>query len=184
MNKQNFLNDIRAKVSHALEHLIEISNLRPGQIFVVGCSSSEIQGERIGSSTNLDIGEAVFHGLFPIIEKNRLYLAVQCCEHLNRCLVIESICAEQYGLEKVNVVPHSKAGGALATTAYHHFKEPVIVEKISAHAGIDIGDTLIGMHLRPVVVPVRCEIKEVGAAHLTLAKTRLKLIGGERAKYM
>lgn len=184
MVKQNFLDEIRANVSYALNHLIEASNLRPGKIIVVGCSSSEIQGERIGSCTNSDIGEAVFRGLYPLIEKHRLNLAVQCCEHLNRCLVVENLCAEQYGLEPVNVVPHPKAGGALATVAYHNLKEPVIVEKISAHAGIDIGDTFIGMHLQPVAAPLRCEIKKIGAAHLTMAKTRFKLIGGERAKYI
>jgi len=184
MDKQNFLDDIRAKVNLALDSLIKDANLSTGQIIVVGCSSSEIQGQRIGSCTNLELGKSVFQGLISIIEKNKLHLAVQCCEHLNRSLVVEKVCAEQHGLEMVNVVPHLKAGGALATAAYNSFKEPVIVEKISAHAGIDIGDTFIGMHLRPVAVPIRCAIKEIGSAHLTMAMTRLKLIGGERAKYI
>ncbi|MEL7563298.1 MAG: TIGR01440 family protein [Dehalobacterium sp.] len=183
MDQEGFLNEIRHRIKVALEQLITVSNLLPGQIIVVGCSTSEIQGEKIGSCSSLEIGETVFQELWSITEKRGLYLAIQCCEHLNRCLVIENECAEKYGLEIVSVVPHVKAGGSLATTAYYHFKNSVVVEEIKAHAGIDIGDTFIGMHLRFVAVPVRCKISEIGAAHLTMARTRPKLIGGERAKY-
>jgi uncharacterized protein (TIGR01440 family) len=183
MENKSFLSRIRNSIRDACMHLIAVSNLEHGQIIVVGCSSSEVQGEKIGSTTNIKISEVLLEEICSIVNKNKLYLAVQCCEHLNRCLVVEKSCAEQYGLDVVNVVPHLKAGGGIATAAYNNFKNPVIVEKISAHAGIDIGDTFIGMHLRPVAVPVRCQISVIGSAHLTMARTRLKMVGGERAKY-
>ena len=118
------------------------------------------------------------------LEPRGIYLAAQCCEHLNRALIIEEEAAGQYGLEMVNVVPQLKAGGSFATAAYGGMSRPVAVERIQAHAGIDIGDTFIGMHLRPVVVPVRTSVREIGGAHVTCARTRLKFIGGERAKYL
>jgi uncharacterized protein (TIGR01440 family) len=180
----NLDDEITAKINSALAELLHIANLKPKQILVVGCSSSEIQGKRIGSCSSIEIGKGVFAGLIHLLQTNGLFLAVQCCEHLNRCLVVEKECAELYNLEIVNVVPALKAGGSLATTAYTEFKEPVVVERISAHAGMDIGDTFIGMHLRPVAVPVRPQVKSIGEANLTMARTRPKLIGGERAKYL
>ena len=169
------LEELRQEVRIAAEELLSAANMRPGQILVVGCSSSEIASHKIGSYSSAEIGKAVFE---------ELYLAAQCCEHLNRALIVEEEAAEKYGLEMVNVVPQLKAGGSFATAAYAGFEHPTAVERIQAHAGIDIGDTFIGMHLRPVAVPVRTSIRAIGGAHVTCARTRLKYIGGERAHYL
>lgn len=174
---------ITEQVQHALEGLLAVARLRPRDIVVVGCSTSEVMGERIGKAGNLEVAEAILDGLLPILRERGLYLAVQCCEHLNRALVVERECAERYNLELVTVVPHPKAGGALAATAMKRFSDPAVAESIAAHAGIDIGDTFIGMHLKRVAVPVRLDIDRIGEAHLTLARTRPKLIGGARAQY-
>jgi len=171
------------QTKNSLEELLKITNLLKGSIFILGGSTSEITGNKIGTATNLEIGEAIIQAILPIIKKNELYLAVQCCEHLNRALIVEKECAEKYNWEVVNAVPHKSAGGSLATAAYQHFDNPVSIEKIKAHAGMDIGDTFIGMHLKHVAIPVRIDINKIGEAHLTLARTRPKLIGGERAKY-
>lgn len=168
---------------NAVSELLDIVDLLKGDIFVLGGSTSEITGNKIGTASNPEIGEKIIKKLLPLIKNNELFLAVQCCEHLNRALVVERECAVKYNLEVVNAVPHKKAGGSLATAAYKYFENPVMVEKIAGHAGIDIGDTLIGMHLKHVVVPVRIDIKKIGEANLTLARTRPKLIGGERGKY-
>ena len=157
------------------EELINTAAMKPGQILVVGCSSSEIAAHAIG--------QAVFTALSHVTKKHGLYLAAQCCEHLNRALIVEEECAEKYGLEMVNVKPQLKAGGSFSTAAWNGFEHPCAVEFIKAHAGIDIGDTLIGMHLRHVAVPVRTTIKSIGSAHVVCARTRLKYIGGERAAY-
>lgn len=175
--------DLTEQVAHVARELLKVAGLKPGQILVVGCSTSEIAGQRIGTASSLEIGEQVVQGLLKATREYQVYLAAQCCEHLNRALVIEAQAAEIYGLEEVTVVPALKAGGALATAAYRALHRPVVVSRIQAHAGIDIGGTLIGMHLRPVAVPVRLEVKTIGAAHLTLARTRPALIGGERAVY-
>lgn len=167
----------------ALEELLTQAHLKSGHILVVGCSSSEIKGERIGKASSLELAEAVFKGIYPVLQEKGIYLAAQCCEHLNRALVVEGECVERYNLEVVTVVPHPDAGGSFASVAYLQFKNPVLVETIKAHAGMDIGDTFIGMHLKRVAVPVRASIKEIGKAHLTMARTRPPLIGGERAKY-
>ena len=167
----------------ALRGLLAVAGLRPHDILVVGCSTSEVAGHKIGSASSADVADAIMSGLLPIIRESQLYLAVQCCEHLNRALVVERECADRYGLELVTVIPHLKAGGALAAAAMKEYGDPVVVEGISAHAGMDIGDTFIGMHLRHVAVPVRLEITKIGDAHLTMARTRPKLIGGERALY-
>lgn len=174
---------ISRQVEQVVEGLLGVANLKQGHILVVGCSTSEVLGKRIGKAGSLEVAEAVFEPLARAAAQEKLWLAFQCCEHLNRALVVEEEAAERYGLEVVTVVPHAKAGGSLATTAFHKFRHPVVVESISAHAGIDIGDTFIGMHLKPVAVPVRLGIKSVGEAHLTAARTRPKLIGGERAIY-
>ena len=168
---------------NAVSELLDIVDLLEGDIFVLGGSTSEITGNKIGTASNPEIGEKIIKKIIPLIKKNDIFLAVQCCEHLNRALVVEKECAVKYNLEVVNAVPHKKAGGSLSTAAYKHFENPVMVEKISGHAGIDIGDTLIGMHLKHVVVPVRIDIKKIGEANLTLARTRPKLIGGERGRY-
>lgn len=177
------LQDITSKVTNVVDELIKVANLKANQIVIIGCSTSEIQGKRIGSASSMDIAKAVFDGIIPFIKSKNLFLAVQCCEHLNRALIVEEECVNKYGYETVTVLPHLHAGGAFATNAYNQFKSPVLVESISAHAGIDIGDIFIGMHLKRVAVPVRCEIKNIGEAHLTMARTRPLLIGGERAKY-
>lgn len=177
------LNEIRNDAQTAAQELLAVANLKPGQIVVVGCSSSEISGKKIGSASSMEIAAAVLTGILPILQEQKVFLAAQCCEHLNRSLVVEAECAEKYGWEEVAVVPHLKAGGGFATAYYHQCSQPVMVERIAAHAGIDIGDTFIGMHLRRVVVPVRGSSDSIGKAHLTMARTRKALIGGERAKY-
>lgn len=177
------LEEITAKVNQAITELLDIAKLKPGEIVVVGTSSSEIMGKKIGSDSSMEVAEAVFKGIYPVILERQLFLAGQCCEHLNRALVVEAACAEKYGLEIVTVIPWLKAGGGWATACMQNFQEPVVVESIKGHSALDIGDTLIGMHLRPVVVPVRLAVREVGFAHVTAARTRPKLIGGERARY-
>lgn len=153
------------------------------QILVIGCSTSEIAGKRIGTAGTEQVADMIFLELKSLQSRTGVHLAFQCCEHLNRALVVEEETAIRFSLEEVTVVPVRNAGGAMATFAFQYFQKPVVVESIQAHAGIDIGDTFIGMHLKPVAVPIRTAIKQVGHAHVTLAKTRPKLIGGERAVY-
>ena len=163
--------------------ILEIANLKVGSLFVIGCSTSEVIGGKIGTTSSPETAQAVFSGIYRAAKKYHVYLVAQCCEHLNRALILESAAAEKYGYEEVNVVPQPKAGGSFATVAYHAFEHPVAVEHIKAHAGLDIGDTLIGMHLKDVAVPVRISHKTIGEAHLTCARTRAKFIGGIRAFY-
>jgi uncharacterized protein (TIGR01440 family) len=177
------LQQIQDQVLNVLKDLQQHAQLKPSQLLVVGASTSEVIGERIGTSGTMDTAGALYKGVLAFQEETGVAVAIQCCEHLNRALVMEREEAERRGYEEVRVVPARSAGGALATHAYHHMNEPVIVEFIKADAGIDIGDTFIGMHLKHVAVPVRSEVKKVGEAHVTLAKTRPKLIGGERAMY-
>ncbi|MBS6518181.1 MAG: TIGR01440 family protein [Clostridium sp.] len=174
---------IKSQIKQMLGEFFEAAGMKEGQILVVGCSSSEIEAHRIGSYSSREVGQAVFQEIYQETQKRGIYLAAQCCEHLNRALIVEEACAEKYGLEQVNVVPQLKAGGSFATAAFEAFQNPAAVERIQAHGGIDIGDTFIGMHLRPVAVPVRTSVREIGSAHVTCARTRLKCIGGERAKY-
>ena len=175
--------DITNQAYTAAKELIDIANPLPGQILVVGCSTSEVGGAGIGTFSSPELAEAVFEGIYKATEEADLYLAAQCCEHLNRAIILEEIAAEKYGYEPVNVVPQPKAGGSFATAAYKAFNHPVAVEHIKAHLGMDIGDTLIGMHLKDVAVPVRIATKQIGDAHLVCARTRAKFIGGERAVY-
>ncbi|WP_071393280.1 TIGR01440 family protein [Bacillus tuaregi] len=163
-----------------IQNLVE---LRKGQIFVIGCSTSEVQGATIGTSGTIDTAEILFTEFKRFQESTGVELAFQCCEHLNRALVVEREVAEKHGFELVSVVPARNAGGSMATYAYQHMTDPVVVEFIRADAGIDIGDTFIGMHLKHVAVPIRASIDTIGNAHVTLARTRPKLIGGERAVY-
>lgn len=167
----------------AFEELIEVAGLTKGQILVVGCSSSEIVGQTIGHGSSFEVANELFEAVYPILKEKGIYLAAQCCEHLNRALIVEKECAEKYGLDPVCVVPYPKAGGSFATAAWRHFEAPVAVEHIRAHAGIDIGGVLVGMHLREVAVPVRLSVSKIGEANILCARTRPKLIGGERAKY-
>ena len=174
---------IKRAATAAINELIETANLKAGQVLVIGCSSSEIVGEKIGHGSSLASAEAVLEAILPILESRGIYLAAQCCEHLNRALILERACAERYGWEEVAVVPQPKAGGSFAAAAWQSMREPVAVEHIRAHAGLDIGGTLIGMHLRDVAVPVRLSVASIGEARLLAARTRPKFIGGIRAKY-
>ncbi len=177
------MKEIRQAAVAAVTELINTASLKKGQILVIGCSSSEIAGGTIGHASSIEAAEAVFEAIYPILKEKGIHLAAQCCEHLNRAIIIERECAEAYGLEEVCVVPQPKAGGSFATTAWKQFTSPVAVEHICAHAGLDIGGTLIGMHLREVAVPVRLSVDHIGNAHILAARTRPKYIGGSRAKY-
>ncbi len=177
------MKEITEQARQAITELLEAARLQPGDIVVVGCSSSEVLGERIGTGSSMDAAGAVMDGILPVLQERGIYLAAQCCEHLNRAIILEAAAARAYGLEPVNVLPQPKAGGSFATTAWQRLQAPVAVERVQAHAGLDIGGTLIGMHLRPVAVPVRLSLKQIGAALLLCARTRPKFIGGCRAVY-
>ena len=168
---------------NAAAELIKIAKLEEGDILVVGCSTSEITGAKIGSDSKPEIAEEVFLGIWEAAKSKGVYVAAQCCEHLNRAIIVEKEAARTRDLDQVNVVPQPKAGGSFATAAYKYFENPVAVEHIKADAGMDIGDTLIGMHLKEVAVPVRLEIRSIGEARLVCARVRPKCIGGERAHY-
>lgn len=182
MEEQN-LADIARQTRDAVEELLDVAALPPERLLVVGCSTSEVQGEKIGSAGSTFIAASILTALRRACHNRRIYLAVQCCEHLNRALVVERTAAEKYNLTEVQVVPVPHAGGALAAQAMRDFVAPVVVESIAAHAGLDIGCTLIGMHLRPVAVPVRLAHHTIGQALVVAARTRPKLIGGARAVY-
>lgn len=172
---------IKKQAAAACREICEKACLKRGQILVVGCSSSAIVGDRPGSNSNPEIGEAVLLGMAEVLEPKGIYLAAQCCEHLNRAVIIEREAVP--GHEIVSVVPQPKAGGSFATAAYKHFKDPVALEEIAADSGIDVGGTLIGMHLKKVAIPVSLENDAIGKARLTAARTRPKFIGGVRARY-
>lgn len=173
--------EITAQAAAATKEIIEVAGLRKGQILVVGCSTSEICGDKIGTNSNLEVAKAAFKGIYDTANAQGVYVAAQCCEHLNRAIIVERI-AVPFS-EIVNVVPQPKAGGSLATTAYGVFEDPVAVEEIRADAGIDIGGTMIGMHIKKVAVPVRLSNNAIGHAHVAAARSRAKFIGGERAHY-
>lgn len=177
------MEEVKRQARQALTELLTAADLKKGDILVVGCSSSEIVGQRIGKGSSTEAAQAVFEGIYPVLKEKGIFLAAQCCEHLNRALVLERRAAEAFGYEPVCVVPQPKAGGSFATAAYQQFDEPVLVEEVRAKAGMDIGGTLIGMHLKAVAVPVRVSLTKIGEAILLCAKTRPKYIGGERAKY-
>ena len=175
--------EISMQAQTIVTELLEQAKLKPGSLFVIGCSSSEIVGKRIGKGSSLEAAQAVFRGIYPILQQNGIFLAVQCCEHLNRALILERSAAEARGYELVNVVPQPHAGGSFAVTAWNAFSDPAAVEAIRADAGMDIGGTLIGMHLRQVAVPVRTSLSRIGEAIVLCARTRPKYIGGPRALY-
>lgn len=177
------LEQIQAQARQAAAELLETAKLKEKDIFVVGCSSSEIGGERIGTHSSTELAQAVLGGIYPLLKEYGVFLAAQCCEHLNRAIILEKEAAEWYRLPVVNAVPQPKAGGSFATAAYAAFRQPVAVEQIQAQAGMDIGGTLIGMHLAPVAVPVRLSLSRIGEAGLICARTRPKYIGGERTHY-
>ena len=177
--------DIRNQTRTAVEELISIdrADFNPVKLLVIGCSSSEIAGGVIGHDSVFECGDAVAKAVLDIASEVGFAPAFQCCEHLNRALVMERYAAEHFGCEIVCAVPRKKAGGSLATAAWKRMDDPVLVESVRADAGLDIGLTLIGMHLKPVAVPIRLKRDRVGAAIVTAARTRPRLIGGERAKY-
>ncbi len=174
--------EIKLQAKTAAEELIEAAKLAAGDILVVGCSSSEVVGLRIGKGSDINAAEAIYEGLQQVLKPKGIFIAAQCCEHLNRAVILER-CAVPYGAEIVNVVPHPHAGGSFATTVYGRAREPVAIENIKADAGMDIGGTLIGMQLKPVAVPVRLSMNKIGEATLICARTRPKFIGGSRAIY-
>ncbi len=176
--------EIKAQAGKAVSELVEAAGLRAGDILVIGCSSSEVMGEHIGKGSSVDAAKAVFEGIYPLLQSRGICLAAQCCEHLNRAIILEEKAAEKYGYEIVNVRPRPKAGGSFATTVWENLESPVAVEHIKAKAGMDIGSTLIGMHLKEVAVPVRLSVKQIGQASLVCARTRPRFIGGERANYI
>lgn len=175
--KQN----IYEQTKNVISELCEKAQLKKGNIVVVGCSTSEVIGSKIGTNSSPKVAEEIFKALYDYTKSKELHLAIQCCEHLNRAIIMERNVIPF--VEEVNVVPQPKAGGSLATQAYHCFCNPVAVEEIKADAGIDIGFTLIGMHLKKVAVPLRLENNKIGEATVLAARTRPKFIGGERAVY-
>ena len=175
--------EISKQAAQAVTELLDLADLHAGDIFVIGCSSSEVIGNRIGKGSSPEAAQAIFDGIYPILKERGIYLAAQCCEHLNRALILEQEAAEKYGYDIVNVHPWEHGGGSFAMVTYDHLDHPAAVEHIRAKAGLDIGGTLIGMHLKEVAVPVRLSVKAIGEAPILCARTRPKFIGGERARY-
>ena len=170
--------EIKEKARQTVLEIIEQSKLMSGDVFVVGCSSSTVRGEGYGKASSMEIAQALFDGIYPELESRGIFLAAQCCEHLNRAVIVSSTAVSKD--DRVNVVPQPKAGGSFATITYNTIKDPVAVEHIKADAGMDIGGVLIGMHLREVL---NLRNNMIGQAHITAARTRPKFIGGERAHY-
>ncbi len=177
------LNKIASELKTALNDFLTKVSLNKGDIVIIGCSTSEIKGDAIGTDSSTEIAERLYPIIKEELDKAGLFAAFQGCEHINRAITIEQECQDRYDFKKVTVIPHETAGGAMAATAYRNMDNPVVVEEITADAGIDIGDTFIGMHLKKVAVPVRLSVDQIGTAHLTAARTRPKLIGGPRAHY-
>lgn len=178
---EEFKKQIETEARQAVTELLAQAKLKKGDVFVVGCSSSEIVGGRIGKDSSLEAAQAVYAGVAPVLAENGIWLAAQCCEHLNRAIIVEHEAVPN--AEIVNVVPQPKAGSSFATAAYQAFRHPVALEEIRADAGLDIGGTLIGMHLKKVAVPVRLPQDHIGDAILLAARVRPKFIGGDRAVY-
>jgi uncharacterized protein (TIGR01440 family) len=174
---------VAGQIKTLLNELNDHVNFTSDHVLVIGCSTSEVSGQRIGTSGTIEVAEVLFNEIKAFQDETGVQLAFQCCEHLNRAIVVQRKTAKSLQLDEVTVIPVRTAGGALASYAFRHLDDAVIVEHIKADAGIDIGDTLIGMHLKHVAVPLRTSIKQVGQAHITAAKTRPKLIGGARAVY-
>ena len=178
------LTQVRQQAADAAAQLAQAAHLHKGQLVVIGCSTSEVVGHNVGSWSTPEVAQAIFDGFHSVFAPLGVYMAAQCCEHLNRAIIMEAACAKQYGLPRVNVVPQKKAGGSFATAAYANFEKPVAIEEMHiARAGLDIGDTFIGMHMDKVCVPVRLSMKQIGEAHLTACRVRPKFIGGNRAVY-
>lgn len=174
---------IENDVKQVTMELLEAAKLEAGEAIVIGGSTSEIIGEHLGSSTNMEVAKAVVNAIVSILKENKIYPVIQGCEHINRALVVEKEYANKHNLEPVNVVPIQTAGGGFATAAMELFDNPLVVEHVGVKAGIDIGDVFIGMHIKGVGVVVRSDIREIGKAHLSMIRTRAKLIGGDRSKH-
>ena len=181
----DIIDQIYNDASQVIKEVIEKANLKAGQLFIIGCSSSETIGEHMGTASSKDAAEAIYSAVVNELQNQNIRVAVQCCEHLNRAVVVERDTAELYGFEEVNVIPQPHAGGAFAVEAYKNFADPVVVESIEAKAdaGLDIGGVLIGMHIHPVVVPLRLEHRNIGKAVIIGARRRPKYVGGVRAVY-
>ncbi|MBE6578050.1 MAG: TIGR01440 family protein [Ruminococcaceae bacterium] len=177
------LDAITEEARRVAEELCEVASLKAGDALVVGCSTSEVSGNTIGKASVRPVAEAVFKGIYPVLREKGIYIAAQCCEHLNRAVIVEREYAEKHGLDVVCVRPQPKAGGSFATVTYDTLTDPVALEHIKANAGVDIGGTLVGMHLREVAVPVRLSLSKIGDANIICARTRPKFIGGPRAVY-
>lgn len=178
--------EITAQSRQAVSEIIEAAHLTEGSLFVIGCSSSEVLGSRIGTATNMDSANAIYEGIIPVLEDHGIFAAAQCCEHLNRALVVERKTMLRFGFEQVNAIPQpNHAGGAFATVCYNRFSDPVLVESVNSlgDAGIDIGGTMIGMHIRRVVVPLRISLRKIGEAPIICARRRPPYVGGSRAIY-
>ncbi len=173
--------NIKSDCKAIASELIEKAKLSKGDILVVGCSTSEVVGDKIGTNSAEDVAKEIFEGIYGVLNEKGIYLAVQCCEHLNRAIVIQREAIPF--AERVNAIPQKKAGGSLATIAYQSMPNAILVEEINADAGMDIGDTFIGMHLKRVAVPLRLSTDTLGKAHVTFARTRPKFVGGARAVY-
>ncbi|EGF20685.1 YwlG protein [Streptococcus sanguinis SK1058] len=174
---------IGAETRQIVLDVLDKAALVEGDIFVLGLSSSEVVGGHIGQNSSLEVGQVIVKTILDILEEKGIFLAVQGCEHLNRALVVERALANKKDLEIVNVLPTLHAGGSGQLAAFQYMKDPVEVEFIVAQAGLDIGDTAIGMHVKHVQIPIRPILKELGAAHVTALASRPKLIGGARAAY-
>ena len=181
VENKNLLVQVKEEAANAARQLAEVARLHKGQIVVVGCSTSEVVGHNVGSWSTPEVANAIFEGLNSVFASMGVYIAAQCCEHLNRALIVEHEAVPNG--EIVNVMPQPKAGSSFATAAYHSFRHPVALEEIKADAGLDIGGTLIGMHLKKVAVPVRLQQNHIGQAIVLAARVRPKFIGGERAIY-
>lgn len=177
------MDQLKKEMEQITSEWLESGHLKEGDLFVIGCSTSEVAGKHIGTSGSEEIASIIFEGMQKLQDEAGIRLAFQCCEHLNRALVLERKTAEAERLDEVAVVPVPKAGGSMASFAYKHMNDAVVVEHISGHAGLDIGETMIGMHLKHVAVPFRLNKRYLGEARLTAAFTRPKLIGGIRAQY-
>lgn len=175
--------DIANQAAAVTIELCEKAGLKSGDIMVVGCSTSEVIGSRIGTDSVVELGQTLFCAINGVLKQKGIFLAAQCCEHTNRSLIVERKCLNEYNLEQVNLIPQPKAGGSFGTAAYKGFDEPCAVDKIAADAGIDIGGTLIGMHLKRVAVPVRLSVDRIGKAPIICARVRPRFVGGQRAVY-
>ncbi|SDW40952.1 TIGR01440 family protein [Marininema mesophilum] len=179
-----FPQDIRDRVIQVTEELLTEMTLSPGQLLVMGVSTSEVVGSRIGTDGSDEVAVAILEGALAVQARHGYHLAFQCCEHLNRALVVEAEVARALSLTEVSAIPVHRAGGAMASRAFRDFSKGMLVDSVQADAGIDIGETLIGMHLKPVAIPIRPTVRQVGEARVSMARTRAPLIGGPRAVYV